>query len=61
MANAIELAFVIAGLFALMWAITSANAGPGQLVAAGSFGLVALFIALLLHSGDREDRYDRWS
>ena len=61
MANAIELAFVIAGLFALMWAIMGPNAGAGRRIAAGSFGLMALFIALLLHSEDRGDRYDRWS
>jgi drug/metabolite transporter superfamily protein YnfA len=60
MTSAIELAFVIAGLFALMWAIMSPNAGRGSRAAAGTFGVVALLVAMLLHGEDREDRYDRW-
>jgi hypothetical protein len=52
MTAAIELAFVIAGLVALMWAIMSPNAGVGSRAAAGSFGIVALLIAMLLHAED---------
>ena len=59
MANAIELAFVIAGLFALMWAIMSPNAGMGRRAAAGGFGLLALLIAVLLHGEDAERRTGR--
>jgi hypothetical protein len=59
MSTAIELAFVVAGLFALMWAIMSPNAGAGRRIAACSFGLVALPAALILHAEHEEDRYDR--
>jgi hypothetical protein len=55
--GAIELAFVIAGLFALAWAIMTPNAGAGRRIAAGSFGIVALIIAAILGAEhhDRED------
>jgi hypothetical protein len=42
-----------AGLFALMWAIMSPNAGMAGRIAAGSFGLVALLVALVLHGEDQ--------
>jgi hypothetical protein len=58
MSTAIELAFVIAGLFALMWAIMSPNAGPVARTGAGAFGVLALLIALFLRGDGREDRYD---
>jgi hypothetical protein len=47
-----------AGLFALMWAIMSPNAGMAGRIAAGSFGLVALLVALVLHGEDQE--WERW-
>ena len=59
MSTAIELAFVIAGLFALCWAIMSPSASPAARAGAGVFGVLALLIGAMLHSEDREDRYDR--
>ena len=60
---AIELAFVIAGLFALMWAIMSPSAHPAARVGAGTFGLLALLVAVMLHSEDgtrRENARRDW-
>ena len=55
---AIELAFVIAGLFALCWAIMSPSAHPAARVGAGTFGILALIVAAILQSEDAERRRD---
>ena len=51
------------GLALLFWAITSTGKHPGARAVAGSIGLVALILALIVHSGEdhHRDREDRWS
>jgi hypothetical protein len=55
--TAISFAFVIAGLFLLVWAIIAPrNTGAARRATAGSVGIIALLIGLFLGSDDHHDK-----
>ena len=54
--NAIEIALMVIGLLALVWAIANPNANLAARLIAIVFGVIALIIARVLEREHREDR-----
>jgi hypothetical protein len=54
MTHAIELAFVVFGLSLIFWGITATDKSAGRRAAGAGVGIIALLIALLLHSDDHD-------
>jgi hypothetical protein len=59
MISTIEFLFVAAGLFCLVWAITTSHGSRAAKVGAGGFGLFALLVGLFLGAGERRDDWRR--